>query len=523
MNRRYSTIAIWLCIAAVLAGACQRPPKTADLLISGGLVYDGSEKAARRADIAVVGDKIVYVAPSRKDIAEKCAAKKHIEADGYVVCPGFIDPHDHLETYLKKQRTNEAYLRMGVTTVISGQCGMSRYPISDYFKTLEEQGIGSNFASFVGHNTIRREVVGEEARTATPEEMEQMKEMVRQEMRDGCFGFSTGLAYVPGCFSDSTEVVELARASAEEGGIYSTHVRNENKFGLGLLGSIHEALEIGRVAGMPVNISHLKCMGQSVWHRADSVIAMIEDYQKMGMKVTGDQYPYLASGPDIASALTPPWSRDGGLSAFRERIKDPEMLARIRAEIPDLIYERGGEETIFIGNRSKLYPNMTLAEAAAKMNKSPEDAVIEILKTECPLLNTYGMCDEDVDKFMVQPWVMTCTDGLYGTHPRVTGTYAVMIKTYVLEKKLITLDRFIRRSTGQVADTYGLEGRGYIRKGAYADITIFKPEEVCPHSTPAEPSLFATGFKNVIVNGTVAVEDDVYTGELAGMIIRHKN
>ena len=521
MNRCITVVLLGL--VALAAGSCQRPPKTADLLITGGLVYDGTENEPRKADIAVVGDRIVYFAPAKKDIASRCAAKKTVDAEGYVVSPGFIDPHDHLETYLQTQHTNEAYLRMGVTTVISGQCGMSRYPISEYFKSLEEQGIGSNFASFVGHNTIRGKVIGNEARYATPEEMEQMKEMVRQEMRDGCFGFSTGLAYVPGCFSDSSEVVNLARAAAEEGGIYSTHVRNENKFGLGLLGSIHEALEIGRVAGMPVNISHLKCMGQSVWHRADSVIAMIEDYQKMGMKVTGDQYPYLASGPDIASALTPSWSRDGGLPAFRERIKDPKLLARIRAEITDLIYERGGEEHIFIGNRSKLYPNMMLSEAAARMNKSPEDAVIEILKTECPLLNTYGMCDEDVEKFMVQPWVMTCTDGLYGTHPRVTGTYAVMIKTYVLEKKLISLGRFIRRSTGQVADTYGLEGRGYIRKGAYADITIFKPEEVCPHSTPAEPSLCATGFKDVIVNGVVVVEDDVYTGELPGMVIRYRN
>ena len=522
--KKFVSVAAFLTSLLLVFSCGQRLPKTADLLITGGTVYDGSEKGPVKADIAVVGNKIVYVAPAKADIVNRCAAKRTINAEGYVVCPGFIDPHDHLEPTLLKDRANESYLRMGVTTVIPGMCGGSRYPIGDFFAKLEEQGIGTNVASFTGHNTIREQVMGDEARYATPEEVEKMKELVRQEMRDGSLGLSTGLFYVPGCFSETSEVVELMKEMGKMGGMYTTHVRNENKFNIGLVNSIREALEIGKAAGVPVNISHIKCLGRSEWYKADSVINLIESYQQQGMKVTADQYPYLASGIGMASALTPAWCRDGGTKAMRERFKDPELLARIKAEIPDILYERGGAETIYISKNAGEYSQMTLAEAAAKMKKSPVDAIIELLsdKTKSPYLNTFIANEEDLTKYMKQPWVMSCTDGSFGSHPRAAGTYAELIKQFVVEKRVLTLDRFIRRSTGQVAETYGLKNRGFLRKGCFADITIFKPEEVVPHATYADPTLFATGFKNVIVNGEIAVENDVYTGTLSGMVLRHE-
>ena len=519
--KKFAWIAACLTALFLTFSCAPRCPRNADLLIVGGMVYDGSEAAPVKADVAVVGDRIVYVAPAKEDITARCNAKKVIDAEGYVVSPGFIDPHDHLENYLLEGRSNEAYLRMGVTTVIPGMCGDSEYPIRDFFAKLEEQGIGTNVASFTGHNTIRKQVMGSEARYATEEELQQMKELLRQEMLDGSLGLSTGLFYVPGCFSETTEVVELAREMGRLGGIYTTHVRNENKFNLGLVNSIREALEIGKEAGVPVNISHIKCLGRSEWFKADSVIELIESYQNQGMKVTADQYPYLASGLSMASALTPAWSRDGGLKAFRERIKDPELLARIKAEIPELIYERSGAETIYIAARAGEYSQMTLAEAAAKMKKTPVDAVIELLKRYSPYLNTFISNEEDLTKFMKQPWVMSCTDGSFGSHPRAAGSYAELIKQFVVEKQVLTIDRFIRRSTGQVAETYGLKNRGFIRKGCFADITVFKPEEVQPNATYAEPKLFATGFKNVIVNGEIAVEDDLYSGSLSGKVLRH--
>lgn len=225
-------------------------PKIADLLITGGIVYDGSGNAPKVADVAVCGDKVVYVGNAKSNITKKCKAEKVIDASGYVVCPGFIDPHNHAETTLLKDKANETYLRMGVTTVIPGMCGGSQYPIKDFFAKLEKQGIGTNVASFTGHNTLRRKVMGEAARYATDAEIKQMQDMICQEMADGSLGLSTGLYYVPGCFSENREVVDIAKAMAPFGGIYTTHVRNENKEGIGLYNSIVEALEIGRKAGV---------------------------------------------------------------------------------------------------------------------------------------------------------------------------------------------------------------------------------------------------------------------------------
>ncbi len=501
--------------------SCSVLPKSADLLITGGTVYDGSENAPQVADVAIKGDKVIYVGKAKAKIADKCKADKVIDATGYVVSPGFIDPHDHMESVLLKDKAAESYLRMGVTTVITGMCGGSQYPVKNFFEKLEKQGIGPNVASFTGHNRLREKVMGSENRFATDEEISRMEKMIQEDMDNGSLGLSTGLYYVPGCFSENREVVSIAKAMASRGGIYTTHVRNENKEGIGLYNSIVEALEVGRQAGVQVNISHIKCLGKSVWHRSDSVINVIEQYQKDGVKVTADQYPYLASGLAMTSALTPAWARDGGVKALRERYKDPETLAKIKAEIPDMIYERGGAETIFISKRAGEFSGMTLAEATKKLGLTdPVDAVIELTKKMSPYLNTFVANEEDLENYMKRPWVMSCTDGTYGSHPRAAGSYAELIRTYVLDKKIISLDRFIRRSTGQVADTYRLKDRGYVKAGGYADITIFRPEEVRANATYSDPGLMATGFRYVIVNGKVAIDNDNYTGVLSGKVVR---
>ena len=522
--KKFAFVSAFLTLLLSFTATHAQVPAKGDILIVGGTLYDGSDAPSYKADIVISGEKVVYVGAADPKIKKKCKATKVINAEGYVVCPGLIDPHDHLESFLKNPKTkgNEPYLRMGVTTVIPGMCGGSQYPIKNFFAKLEQQGIGTNVASFTGHGSIRTKLMGNEARIATDEEIAKMQEMIRQEMQDGSLGLSTGLFYVPGCFSETREVEAIAAAMAPLGGIYTTHVRNENKDGIGLVASVREALEIGRVAGVQVNISHIKCLGRSTWHLSDSIINMIESYQKAGMTVTADQYPYLASGVGMASALTPAWSRDGGLKGFRTHMDDPEWMARLRAELPSLIYERGGAETIFIARNGDEFNRMTLAEAAARLNLSPEEAVLEILKTKSPSLNTFVMCDEDVENFMKQPWVLSCTDGSFGLHPRAAGSYAELIQKYVVGKGVLTLDRFIRRSTGQVADTYRLPNRGYIRKGYQADVVVFKPEEVRANATYSDAKKFATGFKNVIVNGKVAVEDDVYTGALSGQVIRRE-
>lgn len=507
-----------------LAGAAgmrgSRCPRKADILIKAGELYDGVNPIPVTSDIAIKGERIVYVGKANPKIESRCKAAKVIDATGYVVCPGFIDPHCHLESLLLKTKTNEPYLRMGVTTVIAGMCGGSQYPLNKYFGKLESQGIGTNTASFTGHNTVRSKVMGQEDRFATKEEVAKMQELVQKDLDDGSFGLSSGLYYVPGCFSEGSEVVELCKTIAPVGGIYTTHVRNENKYGIGLYESILEALNIGRQAGVQVNISHIKCLGKGVWYQSDKVIEAIEKCQKEGMKVTADQYPYLASGLGLASAITPSWSRDGGVKGLKERMKDPELLAKIKAEMPGLIDERGGADTIILTAGAKEYSGKTLAVAAKMLGLNDVDAALKLINDLNPSCNTFVMNEKDVVNYMTKPWVMSCSDGTFGSHPRAAGTYAELIQKYVVEKGVLPLSAFIRRSTGLVAETYRIKDRGVIREGAFADVTIFRPAEVRANATYTAAKLLANGFKNVIVNGQVAVENDNYLGTLSGKVIR---
>lgn len=527
MNKRIITSSVLAAsILSFGAVSCKEAgiPPSADVLIIDGTVYDGTGNKAFKGDIAIVADRIVYVGKAKRGIEKKCKAAKLIDAEGCIVSPGFIDPHNHIEKDVLKPGSEgtQSYLRMGVTTAIFGQCGGSQFPLSDFYEKVENGGVALNVASFTGHNTIRSEVMGQVNRLATDEEISRMKEVLRKDMEAGSLGLSTGLFYVPGCFSEKRETVELCRTAAEYNGIYTTHVRSETKYNGGVYASTLEALEIGREAGIPVNISHIKCLGRSVWGQSERIAALIEEYQSKGLKVSADQYPYLATGLSMSSAITPAWSRDGGVKGLRERLKDPATLAKIKAEMPELINERGGAEGIFISANAGEFTGMTLAEAAAKTGLDPINTALSIISNENlnPYVNTFGICDEDLEYYMKKDWVMTCTDGSYPKHPRASGTYALMIQKYVLEKKLISLERMIRRSSGQVAETYHIKDRGFIREGAFADLLVFRPEDIRANSTYRDAALLSTGFKSVIVNGAIAVENDVYQSTLSGRILR---
>lgn len=502
--------AIMLLTAFQLSGR-----EKADIIISGGTVYNGSGAEAVVADVVIKGERIIYVGQAGR----RFQADTIIHADGSIVCPGFIDPHSHQEGTLLKTRSDENYLRMGVTTVFTGMCGGSQYPLSEYFAKLEKQGIGPNTASFTGHGALRSRVMGEEARPSTVEEVDKMKELFSKDLESGSFGLSTGLFYVPGCFAEIDEVYELARFMAPYGGMYTTHVRYENKDGIGLQASIEEALNVGRVANVPVNISHIKCLGKSVWGQSDAVIAMIEKAQREGVKATADQYPYQASGTSVTSALFPAWCRDGGNAGLRKRLADSLMREKIKAEVAELVVERGGAETILF--TSGKYKGRTLSEVASEMCLDPVDAAIELAKKGSPGLATFVMSESDIRNFMKQPWVMNCTDGGdYGGHPRPAGSFAEKIQKYVVNEKVISIGDMIRRSTGLVAETYKIKDRGRIEAGCFADVLVFKPEEIRANATFKSPKNMATGFQYVIVNGTITVDHDHYTGALKGKVIR---
>lgn len=498
-----------------------------NILIKGGTVYDGTGDRPVKTDILIKEGKILCVGDSesfRGKTAKEAKKAEVIDATGLVVAPGFIDPHSHVNTGLAKEKTREGkgYLRMGVTTVLCGVCGSSPIPLSSQADKLTSNGTGLNVGYFVGLGSVRKKIIGSENRKPAPEELEQMKELVREGMEWGAFGVSSGLIYTPGIYAKTDELIALTSVASQYGGIYTTHMRSEASI---ILKALNEALEIGRTTGADVNISHIKCAGQKAHGLSKDVIARICEAQREGMHVTADQYPYDASSTSLSATLLPSWARVG--KAGRNRMyDDPDTLEIIKSALRKKLDNSGNGANLVISpsTKDKEIKGKSIAQIASEWGMSPEDAVIAIFRKSSPSVINHSMDEADVRNFMVQPWVMTGTDGSASAgHPRSRGTYAKKIRKYVNGEHLISLDEMIRRSTGLVADTYGISGRGYIREGYWADIIVFDPASVRDNATFEKPSRYATGFRCVLVNGIQAVIDDEATGELAGVVIRRDN
>ena len=509
---------ILLAVLVLLLSAAAMPARDKVILIKGGLVYDGTGAEPRKADILVKGEKIVAI---EADIPES-KADNVIDATGNIVAPGFIDPHSHINRNMKKPETkeNEGYLAMGVTTVLCGLCGGGPVPISEEVDLLESQGFGTNIGYFLGLGSVRKKVMGNDNRKPTAAELARMKEYVREAMRDGAFGVTTGLIYTPGCFADTEELIELTREIAPFKGIYSTHMRSE---GTNILKAIDEAVRICTEAGVDLNISHLKVGGKSKGNAA-GVVARIHEAQAAGLHVTGDQYPYTASSTSLSATVLPKWVTAAGAKRFRQMIKNADTLNIIRKAVAKSLGSSAGENIqISALAKDDEIKGRTIADLAESWNVTPEDATIECLRRCWPSSVKNSFLEEDVRYFMKQPFVMTCTDGSISGHPRAFGTYARKLKTYVKEEKVISMDDMIRRSTGLVADTYGIAKRGYLRKGYFADIIVFDPETVSDHATFDEPDRLSTGFTMVMVNGKIAISNDIPNGTLSGKVIKMDN
>lgn len=512
--KRILLAALVLLLAAVVPS--QAREKT--ILIKGGLVYDGSGAEPRKADILVKNGKIAAIS----DNIPESKADNVINAAGQVVAPGFIDPHSHINRNMKKEETkeNEGYLAMGVTTVLCGMCGGSPVPITKEVETLEAQGFGTNIGYFLGLGSLRQKVIGRADRKPTPAEMEEMKQYVREAMQWGAFGVTTGLIYTPGCFADTEEIIELTKEIAPYKGIYSTHMRNE---GTGIMKAMDEAFRICREAGVDLNISHLKCGGKSKGNSA-GVVAKIHEAQASGLHVTADQYPYTASSTSLSATVLPKWATAAGSKRFRKMIKNADTLNIIRKVVAkNVAGEAASNIVISPLCKDEEIKGRSIAELAEAWDVTPEDATIECLRRSWPSAVKHSFWESDVRYFMQQPFVMTCTDGSIGGHPRAFGSFTRKIRTYVREEKIITLGDMIRRSTGLVADTYGISKRGYLRKGYWADIIVFDPETVTDHATYEEPQKLSTGFTMVMVNGQIAISNDIPNGTLSGKVIKRDN
>lgn len=501
--------------------SCQKKEIDVDVLIKNGTVYNGIDTLPNHFSIGIKEDKIVYIGDENN---LTIVAGKTIDANGLIVCPGFIDPHTHSDRELKfpKKSHNLPFLMQGVTTVVAGNDGSSFFPTKEFKELYEKHGIGTNAVLLTGHGTVRKIVVGRTNRKATDEEMENMKSLVQKEMDAGAFGLSTGLFYSPGSYSDTEEIIELAKVVAKNNGIYDSHIRDEGSYSIGLKGAIEEAIEIGRQAKLPIHIAHIKCLGVDVWNQSNEIIELIENARKEGIDVTADQYPYDASATSLKAATVPRWAESGGKDSLFFRYNQPQLKTQILKETKENITRRGGpEKLLFVQTDDSMYVGKNLLEVAERLQLPAEAVVYEVLKDRGVRVASFNMTQNDIYNFMKQPWVVTGSDGNSG-HPRKYGSFPRKYHKYVQQEKVITLPTFINGSTSKTAENLKIPNRGKLQEGYFADVIIFNPKtfkDVADYSNAFE---LATGLEFSIINGKLSVENGKFTEQLNGKVLTKK-
>ncbi len=515
MNYRISLFAVVLLIFS----SCSKENIDADILIKNGTVFNGVDKTSTNNSIAIKDDKIVFIGDEN---SVSITTKKTIDATGLIVSPGFIDPHTHADRDLKnpKNSHNKPFLFQGITTVVTGNDGDSFYPTSKYIDLYNKNGIGTNVVPLVGHGTVRRQVMGKSDRKATAQEITKMQNLVQQEMDAGAFGISTGLFYAPGSYSNTEEVIALAKTVAKNNGIYDTHLRDESSYTVGLIPAIDEAIEIGRQAKLPIHISHIKCLGVDVWHQSKDIIKIIENAQKEGVDVTANQYPYDASATGLKAAVAPRWAESGGKDSLFIRYNNPKLTQRILADTKKNILRRGGpEKLLIVKSEEPKFVGKNLLEISKMLNVSPEIAVYTVLKTGYVRVASFNMNSDDIHRFMKQDWVVTGSDGNTG-HPRKFGSFPRKYHKYVQQEKVIDLASFINGSTSKTAAIFKIKNRGKLKVGYYADIIIFNPKTFKDMADYSNAFQLSKGLEYSIINGKISVENGEFTEQLNGKVLK---
>ncbi|MEO5890615.1 MAG: D-aminoacylase [Ferruginibacter sp.] len=493
-----------------------------DIVIKNGKIIDGTGNSWYYADVAVKDGKIILI---QKQIA--ASANKIIDAKGLIVSPGFIDVHTHIEGDELKTPTADNFIFDGVTTVITGNCGASNVDIGKYFKWIDSLKLSINVASFIGHNDVRKSVMGRASRDPAEAELLQMEKIVEQAMKDGAVGLSTGLIYIPGTYSKTSEVVCLAKVAAKYSGVYATHMRDE---GDSVTQAIEEALHIGREAGMPVEISHFKLSGQQNWGRSKKTLPMIIEARKQGLDVTIDQYPYTASSTSL-STLIPDEILADGQDSINARLNQPEtrkmviekMLKKLKnRKLKHYSYAMVAYYKADTTLNGKSIEAINLLKG--RKHKAGEEAItiLEMMQQGGAGMVFHGMSEEDVNRIMQYPFNMFASDagirafGQGAPHPRGYGTNARVLAKYVRAENIITLEEAIRRMTALPAQKFQLKDRGILKEGFAADIVIFDENKVQDLSTFERPHQYAEGFVYVLVNGQLVVEAAKHTGIRSG-------
>ena len=524
-----------------------------DVIIKNGAVYNGTGSEAQHVDLAIRGDRIAGVGDYKN-----AKAKTVIDARGLAVAPGFINMLSWSTESLIQDGRSQSEIRQGVTTEIMGE-GESMGPMNDrvrefmlkqqadikyditwktlaeYLQFLEKRGISCNVASFIGATTIRQNVIGFDDRPPTPQELDQMRELVRKEMEAGALGIGTSLIYPPAFYAKTDELIELCKVAAKYKGKYISHMRSE---GNQLLEAFDELLRISREAGIPAEVYHIKAAGQKNWGKIDNLLSRIESAQKEGLNIRANMYTYTAGGTGL-DACFPPWTEDGGYPALFKRLRDPATRERIKAEVKidsdkwENLYLSAGspDRIILVGFKSeKLKPltGKSLAEVAKIRGKDPIDTAMDLVAEDESRIGAvyFMMSEENVKKEIAKPWISFGSDeasqapeGVFlksNPHPRAYGNFARVLGKYVRDEKVIVLPEAIRRLSALPATNLGLDHRGFLKEGMFADLVVFDPATIADHATFEKPQQYATGVKHVFVNGTQVIKDGEHTGAKPG-------
>lgn len=514
---------------SLLLSAAQASAQTYDLVLRNGRIVDGTGAAAYNGDVAISGGRIARIAPRITD-----AAKRVIDVRGQIIAPGFIDVHSHLSRDIFERPEAESYIRQGVTTAIAGPDGGSPVPLGPWLTRLDSLPLAINVGSFIGQGSVRDEVIGNADRKATPEELQRMRDIVEQGMKDGAFGLSTGLFYVPGNFTPTEEVIELARVAARYGGHHTSHMRDEARY---VVESVKETIRIGEEGGLPTQVTHHKIIGKPNWGRSVETLRLVDEARKRGVDVTIDQYPYTASSTSVVAALLPQWAQEGGRQKLLERLNDPATRARIKEETVRLLNEeRGGGDPRNVVLAScgfdpslagKNLSDVTVLRGLEPTVNYAADATLWIAEQGGCSGIFHAISEADLRRIMVHPQTMVASDGGIPElerghpHPRNYGTFSRVLGTYVRDQKVLKLEAAVWKMSGFPAKRLGLKDRGGLKQGMIADIAVFDLAKVRDLATFEKPHQYSEGMSFVIVNGEVVFENNALTAARPGVVLRH--
>jgi len=498
-----------------------------DLVIKNGRITDGSGNPWFYADLGIIDGRIAKIGRIDTSLAAQV-----IDAQNLIVAPGFIDVHAHVENGIMRMPAADNFLMMGVTTIVTGNCGGSWLAVGDSLRSLEAKGVSINVATLIGHNTVRRAVMKEEARDPSPDELTMMQELVGQAMRNGAVGLSTGLIYIPGTFAKTDEIIALAKVAATYHGLYASHIRSE---GNQVVAAIQEAISIGEQAGLPVEISHFKISSKKLWGKSQMTTSLVREARARGLQVTIDQYAYPASSTGLETQF-PDWVLDGGRDSAVVRLRDDKLRQQIKKEMIQNLRKAGRKDYshAFVASYrpDSTFNGKSIAEISKQVRgkknvEAQAEQIIEMYLTSGNRIGMvyHGMSEQDVAYIMQQPFCMIASDagviemGRGVPHPRGYGNNARVLGKYVREEKLLGLEDAIRKMTSLPAQTFGFWDRGLIREGFAADLVIFDPQQVADRATFEQPHQYPDGIRFVLVNGQIVVNENKHTGARSGKIL----